>query len=115
MNELLKSFILILLIIYVVIVALNPSIKNPYFIIFVYENPIILLFLVLLSYYIAQWDLKIGLLLLICVIAVYLDILLIKKGLNKQIDTNLKDDRAFISYVDSFNTHWKQIFNIGIN
>ena len=111
MNELLKSFILILLIIYVVIVALNPSIKNPYFIIFVYENPIILLFLVLLSYYIAQWDLKIGLLLLICIIAVYLDILLIKKGLN----TNLKDDRAFISYVDSFNTHWKQIFNIGIN
>ena len=105
MNELLKSFILIILIIYVVIVALNPSIKNPYFIIFVYENPIILLFLVLLSYYIAQQDLKIGLLLLICAIAIYLDILLIKKTINNK--TDIKDDRAFISYVNSFNSYWK--------
>lgn len=71
----------------------------------VYENPLLLLFIVLFAYYISQWDLKIGLLLLICAIAIYLDIILIKKGItNKE---QLKDDRAFIAYVNSINSYWK--------
>ena len=53
---------------------------------------------------ISHWDLKIGLLLLICAIAIYLDIILIKKGIKKE---NTKDDRAFISYVNSLNSYWK--------
>ena len=73
--------------------------------IIVYENPLLLLFIVLFAYYISQWDLKIGLLLLICAIAIYLDIILIKKGItNKE---QLKDDRAFIAYVNSINSYWK--------
>jgi hypothetical protein len=60
------TIILIILTLYVVIIALNPSIKNPYFMIIVYENPLLLLFIVLFAYYISQWDVKIGLLILIC-------------------------------------------------
>lgn len=104
MDSLWKTTFLVILILYVIIIALNPSIKNPYFVIIVYENPILLLFIVLFAYYISQWDLKIGLLLLICAIAIYLDIILIKKGINKE---NTKDDRAFVSYVNSLNSYWK--------
>jgi 4-amino-4-deoxy-L-arabinose transferase-like glycosyltransferase len=104
MDGIWKTLFLVVLILYVVIIALNPSIKNPYFIILVYDNPMLLLFIVLFAYYISQWDLKLGLLLLICAIAIYLDILLIKKGINKE---NTKDDRAFISYVNSLNSYWK--------
>lgn len=105
MDTIWKTVILIVLVLYVTIIALNPSIKNPYFINFVYENPFILLVIVLFAYYITYWDLRLGLLLLICAIAIYLDILLIKKTLNNK--TTIKDDRAFISYVNSFNSYWK--------
>ena len=105
MDTIWKTVILIILVLYVVIIALNPSIKNPYFINFVYENPFILLVIVLFAYYITYWDIRLGLLLLICAIAIYLDILLIKKTINNK--TTIKDDRAFISYVNSFNSYWK--------
>jgi hypothetical protein len=105
MDTIWKTLILTILIIYVVVIALNPSIKNPYFVIIVYDNPLLLLFIVLFAYYISQWDLKIALLILICVLAIYLDIILIKKGItNKE---TLKDDRAFVSYVNSINSYWK--------
>jgi|TARA_B110000259_G_scaffold112828_1_gene128722 hypothetical protein len=104
MDGIWKTTFLVILILYVIIIALNPSIKNPYFVIIVYDNPILLLFIVLFAYYISHWDLKIGLLLLICAIAIYLDIILIKKGIKKE---NTKDDRAFISYVNSLNSYWK--------
>ena len=105
MDTIWKTLILTILIIYVVVIALNPSIKNPYFVIIVYENPLLLLFIVLFAYYISQWDLKIALLILICVLAIYLDIILIKKGItNKETP---KDDRAFVSYVNSMNSYWK--------
>lgn len=71
----------------------------------VYENPLLLLFIVLFAYYISQWDLKIGLLILICAIAIYLDIILIKKGITSKEQP--KDDRAFIAYVNSINSYWK--------
>jgi hypothetical protein len=105
MDTIWKTLILTILIIYVVVIALNPSIKNPYFVIIVYENPLLLLFIVLFAYYISQWDLRIALLILICVLAIYLDIILIKKGItNKETP---KDDRAFVSYVNSINSYWK--------
>ena len=72
--------------------------------IIVYENPLLLLFIVLFAYYISQWDVKIGLLILICAIAIYLDIILIKKGITNK---ESKDDRAFITYVTSINSYWK--------
>jgi ABC-type transport system involved in cytochrome bd biosynthesis fused ATPase/permease subunit len=72
--------------------------------IIVYENPLLLLFIVLFAYYISQWDVKIGLLILICAIAIYLDIILIKKGITNK---ESKDDRAFIAYVNSINSYWK--------
>tara|TARA_Y100000389_G_scaffold199963_1_gene239417 strand:- start:628 stop:945 length:318 start_codon:yes stop_codon:yes gene_type:complete len=105
MDTIWKTVILIILVLYVTIIALNPSIKNPYFINIVYENPFILLVIVLFAYYITYWDIRLGLLLLICAIAIYLDILLIKKTINNK--TTIKDDRAFISYVNSFNSYWK--------
>ena len=105
MDTIWKTLIFTILIIYVVVIALNPSIKNPYFVIIVYENPLLLLFIVLFAYYISQWDLRIALLILICVLAIYLDIILIKKGItNKETP---KDDRAFVSYVNSINSYWK--------
>jgi hypothetical protein len=105
MDTIWKTIILIILILYVVIIALNPSIKNPYFMIIVYENPLLLLFIVLFAYYISHWDVKIGLLILICAIAIYLDIILIKKGITNKEQP--KDDRAFIAYVNSINSYWK--------
>ena len=104
MDGIWKTTFLVILILYVIIIALNPSIKNPYFVIIVYDNPILLLFIVLFAYYISHWDLKIGLLLLICAIAIYLDIILIKKGITNK---ESKDDRAFIAYVNSINSYWK--------
>ena len=73
--------------------------------IIVYENPLLLLFIVLFAYYISHWDVKIGLLILICAIAIYLDIILIKKGITNKEQP--KDDRAFIAYVNSINSYWK--------
>ena len=73
--------------------------------IIVYENPLLLLFIVLFAYYISQWDVKIGLLILICAIAIYLDIILIKKGITNKEES--KDDRAFVAYVNSINSYWK--------
>ena len=105
MDTIWKTVVLIILVLYVTIIALNPSIKNPYFVNFVYDNPFILLVIVLFAYYVTYWDLRLGLLLLICAIAIYLDILLIKKTINSKITT--KDDRAFVSYVNSFNSYWK--------
>lgn len=80
-EKFLKHAITLLLIAYVVIVALCPSIKNPDCVMFVHENPWILLATVILSYYIIyEWDVKIGLLLLICSMAIYLDIIMIIKN-----------------------------------
>lgn len=73
--------------------------------IIVYENPLLLLFIVLFAYYISQWDVKIALLILICAIAIYLDIILIKKGITNKEQP--KDDRAFVAYVNSINSYWK--------
>lgn len=102
-QELLKRIISLFLIVYVTFVALNPSIANPDWILLVHENPWILFIIVLCSYYVMQWDLQIGLLILICAIAVYLDIILIIKK------ERTSENGAVIVDVDSFDTHRKQV------
>lgn len=102
-EEILKRVISLILIVYVTFVALNPSVANPDWILLVHENPWVLLVMVLCSYYVMQWDFKIGLLILICAIAVYLDIILIIK---KERTNN---NGAIIFNVDSSNTHREQV------
>lgn len=106
MEDIIKYLIILLLLAYVVVIALCPSIKNPEFTLFVHENPWVLVGLVILSYYvIIEYDLKIGLLILICVIAVYFDIILIIKG-----KRNKDNDGTSIVDVHSNDTYWKQVF-----
>lgn len=105
MESFIKNVLTILLVVYVSLIALCPSIKNPDFTLFIHENPWMLLALVLLSYYVViEYDLKIGLLLLICAIAVYFDIILIIKGKRSK-----DDNRTSIVDVNSHDTYWKQV------
>ena len=99
-DELLKRLITFILVVYVLMVALNQSIQNPEWVLFVHENPWMMIVLVILAYYVIQWDLRIGLLILLCTMAVYLDIILIK---NKDIHNN----GATIFNVHSDDTHRK--------
>lgn len=105
MEQIIKNVITIILLIYVVSIALCPSIKNPEITLLIHENPWMLLALVLTSYYVVvEYDLKIGLLLLICAIAIYFDIILIIKG-----KRNKHGDRTSIINVHSNDPYWKQI------
>lgn len=106
MENIIKIFITSILLLYVVLIALCPSIKNPACVLIVHENPFLLLALVIISYYvIVEYDLKIGLLILICAIAIYFDIILIIKGKKTQ-----DGDRTSVSDVNRNDPYWKQVF-----
>jgi hypothetical protein len=60
---------------YLLIYGLRPSIPYPETLIDIYEHYWVLLVLVIIDIYLLSWDLKIGLLLLLAIIAIIFDMI----------------------------------------
>ncbi len=99
-NNIIKGFLMGFLIAYLIIYGLRPSAQYPDNILDILDNPWIFIILILLNIYIIQWDLTIGLLLLLSIISLILDIIIFTDGeiFNNSIyiDTleNFKDQDA---------------------
>jgi hypothetical protein len=60
---------------YLLIYGLRPSIPYPETLIDIYEHYWVLLILIVIDIYLLSWDLKIGLLLLLAIIAIIFDMI----------------------------------------
>jgi len=60
---------------YLLIYGLRPSIPYPETLIDIYEHYWVLLVLIIIDIYLLSWDLKIGLLLLLAIIAIIFDMI----------------------------------------
>jgi hypothetical protein len=60
---------------YLLIYGLRPSIPYPETLIDIYEHYWVLLILIVMDIYLLSWDLKIGLLLLLAIIAIIFDMI----------------------------------------
>jgi hypothetical protein len=79
-NNIIKGFLMGFLIAYLIIYGLRPSAEYPDNILDILDNPWIFIILILLNIYIIQWDLTIGLLLLLSIISLILDIIIFTDG-----------------------------------
>ena len=79
-NNIIKGFLMGFLIAYLIIYGLRPSAQYPDNILDILDNPWIFIILILLNIYIIQWDLTIGLLLLLSIISLILDIIIFTDG-----------------------------------
>ena len=86
----LKGIISGFLIAYLIILGLRPSAEYPDNIIEVIDNPWIFVVLILINFYAMQWDLTIGLLLLLSIIALLLDVIIFTEGAVFNSDINIE-------------------------
>tara|TARA_B100001142_G_C14216441_1_gene609767 strand:+ start:159 stop:560 length:402 start_codon:yes stop_codon:yes gene_type:complete len=88
--KVLKGVIAGLLCGYIILFALRPSVPNPDYILEIIENKYILIPLILINYYLFEWDQLIGILFLICIISLIFDyFIFINKGLKKIRNKNI--------------------------
>ena len=76
---------------YIILFALRPSVPNPDSILEIIENKYVIIPLILINYYLYEWDLLIGILFSICIISLIFDYFIffnkrLKKIKNKNID-----------------------------
>ena len=76
LNTVLKGIISGFLIAYLIMLGLRPSAEYPDNILEIIDNPWIFIVLILINFYVIQWDMTIGLLLLLSIIALLLDIII---------------------------------------
>ena len=75
---------------YIILFALRPSVPNPDCILEIIENKYVIIPLVLINYYLSEWDLLIGILFSICIISLIFDyFIFINKGLKKIKNKNI--------------------------
>ena len=75
---------------YIILFALRPSVPNPDCILEIIENKYVIIPLVLINYYLYEWDLLIGILFSICIISLIFDyFIFINKGLKKIKNKNI--------------------------
>ena len=86
----LKGIISGFLIAYLIILGLRPSAEYPDNIIEIIDNPWIFIVLILINFYAMQWDLTIGLLLLLSIIALLLDVIIFTEGEVFNSDINIE-------------------------
>lgn len=86
----LKGIISGFLIAYLIILGLRPSAEYPDNIIEIIDNPWIFIVLILINFYVMQWDLTIGLLLLLSIIALLLDVIIFTEGEVFNSDINIE-------------------------
>lgn len=75
-----KGIITGFLIAYLIILGLRPAALYPDNILEVIDNPWIFIILIIINFYVIQWDFTIGLLLLLSIIALILDIIIFTEG-----------------------------------
>lgn len=80
LNNIIKGIITGFLIAYLIILGLRPAALYPDNILEIIENPWIFIILIIINFYIIQWDLTIGLLLFLSIIALLLDIIIFTEG-----------------------------------
>lgn len=81
MLDTLKIIITTILSIYIILYSLRPNHRNPEWTLQIHKHPWVLIPLLLITYYIMQWDVKIGILIVIILVAIYMDIIMfIKKN-----------------------------------
>ena len=75
---------------YIILFALRPSVPNPDSILEIIENKYVIIPLILINYYLYEWDLLIGILFSICIISLIFDyFIFINKGLKKIKNKNI--------------------------
>jgi|TARA_Y100000389_G_scaffold205004_1_gene261869 hypothetical protein len=75
---------------YIILFALRPSVPNPDSILEIIENKYVIIPLVLINYYLYEWDLLIGILFSICIVSLIFDyFIFINKGLKKIKNKNI--------------------------
>jgi len=75
-----KGLITGFLIAYLIILGLRPAALYPDNILEIIENPWIFIILIIINFYVIQWDLTIGLLMFLSIIALLLDIIIFTEG-----------------------------------
>jgi hypothetical protein len=80
LNIILKGAISGFLIAYLVILGLRPTAEYPDNILEIIDNPWIFVILIIINFYALQWDLTIGLLLMLSIIALMLDVIIFTEG-----------------------------------
>jgi hypothetical protein len=78
-ESLLKGVVIGILSAFVVIYSLRPYVKNPEWCLYIHENPWLIVVLAIMAYYLFLWDSRIGILLVLIIIGLYMDIILILK------------------------------------
>jgi len=100
LNIILKGTISGFLIAYLVILGLRPTAEYPDNILEIIDNPWIFVLLIIINFYALQWDLTIGLLLMLSIIALILDVIIFTEGEifnNDSSIENFKDETTTTS------------------
>ena len=104
-SKVLKGLITGILCAYIILFALRPSVPNPDSILEIIENKYILIPLILINYYLFEWDKLVGILFLICIISLIFDyFIFINKGLKKIRNKNI-DYESNQNIVENFQVH----------
>jgi len=99
-----KGLITGFLIAYLIILGLRPAALYPDNILEIIENPWIFIILIIINFYVIQWDLTIGLLMFLSIIALLLDIIIFTEGkifYNKEEAENYSNNTSNISNTDN--------------
>ena len=91
LNTVLKGIISGFLIAYLIMLGLRPSAEYPDNILEIIDNPWIFIVLILVNFYAIQWDMTIGLLLLLSIIALLLDVIIFTEGEVFNNDINIEN------------------------
>ena len=92
--SILKGVISGFLIAYLIVLGLRPAAEYPDNLLEIIDNPWIFVVLVLINFYVMQWDTTIGLLMLLSIIALMLDIIIFTGGeiFSNDVETFKSDD-----------------------
>jgi hypothetical protein len=96
LNTFFKGIISGFFIAYLIMLGLRPSAEYPDNILEIIDNPWVFIVLILLNFYAIQWDITIGLLLLLSIIALLLDVIIFTEGevFNNNINIeNFKEEK----------------------
>jgi ABC-type multidrug transport system fused ATPase/permease subunit len=99
-----KGLITGFLIAYLIILGLRPAALYPDNILEIIENPWIFIILIIINFYVIQWDLTIGLLMFLSIIALLLDIIIFTEGkifFNKEEAENYSNNVNNVNKISS--------------
>jgi hypothetical protein len=105
-EDVLKGILTGLFVSYLVILGMRPAAIYPDNILDIIDNPWIFLLLFILNYYVLLWDLTIGLLLFLTLIALILDIIIFTDG--DFLKDNIYDFNE--TFYGADNTNKKEVF-----